>query len=723
MGDLAELSRRTFLKTSVAAGGALLIGFYLPGGRKALAAVETTIATFAPNAFLRIAPDNTVTVIVKHLEMGQGVYTGLPMLVAEELDADWRKIRVESAPADVKRYANLAWGGTAQGTGGSTSTFNSWEQLRKAGAMARQMLIGAASQKWKVDAKRLKAENGFVVDPETRRRASYGSLASTAARLPAPMDVELKPAKEWKIIGQSLPRTDAVEKSTGRARYAFDMRLPGMVTALVVRPPRFGGKVKRFDATEAESMPGVKTIVQIPQGVAVVAKDFWSAKKARDKLVVEWDDSAATTISTDDLRKHYLELTKQPGTVARQQGEAAMALKNSARRIGATFEFPYLAHAAMEPLNAVARLTKDRCEIWAGSQQQTLDQATAAQIAGLKPDQVHIHTLIAGGSFGRHANPTADYIAEAVAVAKATSSLGAPIHLAWTREDDMHGGYYRPMYVHAIEAGLDKDGNPIAWTHRIVGQSILAGTPFSGMIKNGVDATSVEGASTLPYVIPNLLVDLHTTNVGIPVLWWRSVGSTHTAFSTEVMIDELAQAAGKDPVEFRRALLKDHPRHRGVLDVAAQKAGWGTPLPKGRARGVAVHESFNSYVAEVAEVTVNDDGTFKVDRVVCAVDCGVAVNPDQVRAQMESGIIFGLTAALYGAITLKDGHVEQSNFHDYPVLRINETPRIEVYIVSSDQNPTGVGEPGVPPIAPAVANALRAATGKSVRRLPIHLEA
>ncbi|HXZ45296.1 MAG TPA: molybdopterin cofactor-binding domain-containing protein, partial [Pseudolabrys sp.] len=466
MGDLTDLSRRTFLKTSVATGGALLIGFYLPAGRKALAAAETTSAAFAPNAFLRIAPDNTVTVIVKHLEMGQGVYTGLPMLVAEELDADWRQIRVESAPADVKRYANLAWGGTAQGTGGSTSTFNSWEQLRKAGAMARQMLVGAAAQKWKVDAKRLQAENGFVVDPKTRRRASYGSLASAAAKLAAPMDVELKPAKEWKIIGQSLPRKDAVEKSTGRARYAFDMRLPGMLTALVVRPPHFGGKVKRFDATEAESMPGVKTIVQIPQGVAVVAKDFWSAKKARDKLVVEWDDSGATMISTDDLRKQYLQLTKQPGTVARQQGDAASALNKSTRRIGATFEFPYLAHAAMEPLNAVVRLTKDRCEIWAGSQQQTLDQATAAQIAGLKPEQVHIHTLIAGGSFGRHANPTADYIAEAVAVAKATSSLGAPIHLAWTREDDMRGGYYRPMYVHTIEAGLDQDGNPIAWTHR-----------------------------------------------------------------------------------------------------------------------------------------------------------------------------------------------------------------------------------------------------------------
>lgn len=722
MGDLTGVSRRTFLKSTAAAGGVLLIGFYLPAGRKALAAVEKTSAEFVPNAFLRIAPDNTVTVIVKHLEMGQGVYTGLPMLVAEELDADWRQIRVETAPADVKRYANLAWGGTAQGTGGSTSLFNSWDQLRQAGAMARQMLIGAAAQKWKTDAKRLKAENGFVIDPKTGRRASYGSLASAAAKLPAPADVALKPAKEWKIIGQSLPRKDAVEKSMGRAQYALDVRLPGMLTALVARPPRFGAKVKRFDAGEAKKVPGVKTIVQIPQGVAVVATNFWSAKKARDKLAVEWDDSAAEMLSTDELRKKYIELTKQPGTVARQQGEAASALNGSARRIEATFEFPYLAHAAMEPLNAVARLTKNRCDVWAGSQLQTHDQAIAAQMTGLKPEQVRIHTLLAGGSFGRHANPTSDYIAEAAAVAKATRALGAPIRLAWTREDDMRGGYYRPMYVHTIEAGLDKDGNPVAWTHRIVGQSILEGTPFSGMIKNGVDATSVEGAANLPYAIPNMLVDLHTTKVGIPVLWWRSVGSTHTAFSTEVMIDELAQAAGKDPVEFRRALLKDHPRHRGVLELAVQKAGWGTPLPKRRARGVAVHESFNSFVAEVAEVTVHDDGTFKVDRVVCAVDCGVAVNPDVVRAQMESGIVFGLTAALYGAITLKDGHVEQSNFHDYPLLRLNETPKIEVYIVPSEQNPTGVGEPGVPPIAPAVANALRAATGKSVRRLPIRLE-
>ncbi|MBI3777735.1 MAG: xanthine dehydrogenase family protein molybdopterin-binding subunit, partial [Gammaproteobacteria bacterium] len=431
-------------------------------------------------------------------------------------------------------------------------------------------------------------------------------------------------------------------------------------------------------------------------------------------------DSTAEKRSSDELLAQYLELAKKSGAVAHRAGDIAGGLNGATKKIEATFEFPYLAHAPMEPLACVVRLGDDACEVWAGSQLQTFDQATAARIAGLKPEQVMIHTLLAGGSFGRHANPTADYIAEGVAVAKATRTLNAPIRLMWTREDDIRGGYYRPLYVHTISAGLDDRGRPVAWQHRIVGQSILAGTPFAGMIKDGIDVTSVEGAANLPYAIPNMLVDLHTTQVGVPVLWWRSVGSTHTAFSTEVMINELAIAAGKDPVVFRRALLKNHPRHRAVLDLAARKAGWGKPLPKGRWRGVAVHESFNSYVAEVAEISLAD-GKPKVERVVCAVDCGVAVNPDMVRAQMESGIIFGLSAALYGEIALKDGQVVQSNFHDYPILRINETPKIEVHIVPSSAKPTGVGEPGVPPIAPAVANAVFAATGKPVRRLPIKI--
>lgn len=496
------------------------------------------------------------------------------------------------------------------------------------------------------------------------------------------------------------------------------MKLPGLLTALVARPPLFGATVKSFKADAARAVPGVKAVVQIPQGVAVIARDFWSANKGRDALIVEWDESGATKISTGALRDQYLELAKKPGAVATDQGDAAKTLTSAAKTLEAEFTVPYLAHAMMEPLVCVAQIKDDSCEIWAGSQLQTLDQAIAAKMAGLKPEQVTIHTLLAGGSFGRHANPTADYIAEAVATAKAARELNAPIRLMWTREDDIKGGYYRPLFVHRISAGLDAQGQLVAWLQRIVGQSILAGTPFTGMIKDGIDLTSVEGASNLAYAIPNLRVELHSTQVGVPVLWWRSVGHTHTAFAVEVFIDELAAAAGQDPVAFRQKWLTQHPRHQAVLKLAAEKAGWGAPLPKGRGRGVAVHESFDSFVAQVAEVTVQPNGSFTVDRVVCAVDCGIAVNPNVIEAQMQGGIGFGLAAALHGQITLKDGRVEQSNFADYPLLRIGEMPRIEVHIVPSTARPTGVGEPGVPPIAPAVANALYAATGKRLRSLP-----
>lgn len=711
--------RRTFLKAGAALGAGLTLGFYLPPGRAARQVAAATATPFAPNAFLRIAPDNTVTVLVKHLEMGQGVYTGLPMLVAEELEVPWEQIRVESAPADAKLYGNLAWGGTAQGTGGSTSLTNSWDQLRQAGAAAREMLIAAAAALWKVEPSALKAENGGVVYPQSQRRATYGELAAKAAELAPPQNVKLKAPADWKIIGKSLPRKDGQAKATGQAQFAGDLKLPGMLTALVVRPPLFGAKAKSVKADAARAVPGVEAVVQIPQGVAVVARDFWAAKKGRDALAVEWDESDAAKVSSDALREQYLALAKTAGAVAADRGDAAQALSKATKTLEATFTFPYLAHAPMEPLVCVVRLKDDACEIWAGSQSQTLDQAIAAKIAGLKPEQVTIHTLLAGGSFGRHANPTSDYIAEAVATAKATRELDAPIRLMWTREDDIKGGYYRPLFVHRLAAGLDAQGKPTAWLQRIVGQSILAGTPFEGMMKDGIDFTSVEGASNLSYAIPNLRVELHSPRIGIPVLWWRSVGHTHTAFATEVFIDELAAAAGQDPYAFRRALLADHPRHRAVLALAAEKAGWGTPLPKGRGRGIAVHESFDSFVAQVAEVTVRPDGSFKVDRVVCAVDCGVAVNPNAIEAQMEGGIGFGLAAALHGKITLKDGRVEQSNYADYPLLRIGEMPQVEVHIVPSEARPTGVGEPGVPPIAPAVANALYAATGRRVRDLPI----
>jgi isoquinoline 1-oxidoreductase beta subunit len=717
MNAIDNPGRRTFLKVGAALGAGLTLGFHLPAGRAAQQAAAAT--AFAPNAFLRIAPDNTITVLVKHLEMGQGVYTGLPMLVAEELEAPWDRIQVEAAPADAKLYGNLAWGGTAQGTGGSTSVTNSWDQLRQAGATAREMLIAAAAALWGVEPGALKAENGVVIHPQSQRRASYGELAAKAAELTPPQNVKLKAPGEWKIIGKSLPRKDGPAKATGQAQFAGDLKLPGLLTALVARPPVFGGKVKSLKTDAALAVPGVKAVVQIPQGVAVVARDFWAAKKGRDALVVDWDESGGVKISTDALREQYLALAKTTGAVATDRGDAAQALAGAAKTLEATFAFPYLAHAPMEPLVCVAQLKDDACEIWAGSQLQTHDQAIAAQIAGLKPEQVTLHTLLAGGSFGRHANPTADYIAEAVAVARATRELNAPIRLMWTREDDIKGGYYRPLFVHRITASLDAQGKPTAWQQRIVGQSIMAGTPFAGMIKNGIDPTSVEGASDLTYAIPNLRVELHSPQVGVPVLWWRSVGHTHVAFATEVFIDELAVAAGQDPYEYRRALLAEHPRHRAVLELAAEKAGWGAPLPKGRGRGIAVHASFDSFVAQVAEVTVQPDGNFQVDRVVCAVDCGVAVNPNAIAAQMEGGIGFGLTAALHGRITLRDGRVEQSNYADYPLLRIGEMPRVEVHIVPSEAHPTGVGEPGVPPIAPAVANALYAATGKRVRNLPI----
>jgi len=724
MNDLRSPSRRSFLQVS-AAGAGLVIGFYLAPRMASAAATAagSSSAAYAPNAFLRIAPDNSVTIIVKHLEMGQGVYTGLPTLIAEELDLDWDQVRVESAPADVKRYGNLAWGGTTQGTGGSTSMRGSWDQLRHAGATARALLVAAAAGHWNVEDHVLRTERGYVIDASRGRRASYGELAAMAARLPVPQQVLLKRPADWKLIGKHVGRKDTAGKVNGTAAYAIDHRAPNALSAVIARPPVFGARFKRFDASKALAMRGVKAVVDVPQGVAVVATDFWHAWRARDALVIEWDRTPGFTGSSETIRTQYRELLQQPGVVAASRGNADQALADAAKRIEATFEFPYLAHAAMEPLNSVVRFRDQSCEIWAGSQSQTRDQANAASAAGLRPDQVTIHTLLAGGSFGRHSNPASDYISEAVAVARATRSLNAPIRLCWTREDDMRGGYYRPTYLHAIAAGIDKRGRPVGWTHRIVGQSIVAGTPYTGMIRNGIDPTSVEGASNLPYGIPNLRVDLHTTSVGVPVLWWRSVGSTHTAFSTEVMIDRLAHAAGKDPVAFRLNLLKDHPRHTRVLKLAAEKAGWGKPLAKGRARGVAVHESFRSYVAEVAEVSVAADGSFRVERVVCAVDCGVAVNPDIVRAQMESGIVFGLSAALYGEISLKDGIVQQSNFHDYPVLRMSDMPLIEVHIVESTESPSGVGEPGVPPIAPAVANALFAATGKQIDRLPIRLSA
>jgi isoquinoline 1-oxidoreductase beta subunit len=601
-------------------------------------------------------------------------------------------------------------------------------QYRQAGAAARAMLVAAAAEQWKVAPESITVKNGEL--SAGARKATFGQLAEAAARQPVPQAPKLKDPKDFVYIGKTFARTDSRAKANGTAKFTQDVKLPEMLTALVAHPPRFGARVKSFDIDSVQGMPGVRYIVEIPSGVAVIGTSFWSAKRVRDKLKIEWDDASGVRFSSAEILAEYKRLAGTPGTVAKSSGDAAKAFGSGGKTLDAAFEFPFLAHAAMEPMNCVVSLGADRCEIWNGEQFQTGDQMAVAQALGLKPEQVVLNQLYAGGSFGRRANPHSDYILEAVAIAKAVSrqSQGTvvPVKLVWTREDDMRAGYFRPAYYHTIKAALDADGRPVAWQHRIVGQSILAGTAFeSMMVKNGVDATSVEGAANLPYAIPNLLVDLHSPAVGVPVQWWRSVGSTHTAFSTETFMDELAAAAGKDPVAYRRALLDAHPRHRAVLDLVAEKSGWGKPLAPGkggakRARGIALHESFATYVAQVAEVTVTGN-KFTVDRVVCAVDCGVAVNPDVVRAQMEGGIGFGLSAALYGKITLKDGGVEQSNFHDYPVLRINEMPAIEVHIVPSSEKPSGVGEPGVPPIAPAVANALAAATGKRLRSLPLTL--
>jgi isoquinoline 1-oxidoreductase beta subunit len=708
-----DSSRRQFLKIGAAVGGGLLIGFQV-AGRRALAAAAAGDAEFVPNAFIRIGSDDSVTLFCNKSEMGQGVYTSLPMLVAEELEADWRRIRVEAAPV-APEYNHPEYG--MQFTGGSMSIASEWERLRRAGAVGRELLIATAAARWGVDRNACRAENGRVFD-RSGRSLSYGQLAAAAAQLPVPSDVPLKDPKQFKLLGKPTLRLDGPEKVNGTAVFGSDITVTGMLTAVIARPPVFGARLKRFDATKARAIPGVKDVVAIAAGVAVVATGFHSAKEGRDALELEWESNApAAGLATAELLDRYRRLAETPGRVARATGDVAQALQGAAVKLEADYHVPYLAHAPMEPLNCVVDLKADRCEIWTGTQFQTVDRMAAARVAGLQPEQVTLHTTLLGGGFGRRANPASDFVIEAVQLAKA---IKTPVKVLWTRDDDLRGGYYRPLWLSRCSAGLDGEGNPVAWSHRIVGQSIMKGTAFESMIKDGIDETSVEGAADLPYAIPNMQVELHSPEVPVPVLWWRSVGHSHTAFVVESFIDELAHAAGRDPVQFRRQLLQGHPRHLGVLDLAAQKSDWGRPLPAGRGRGIAVHHSFGSWVAEVAEVAV-DGGQVRVERVVCAVDCGFAVNPKTIEAQLESAVAYGLSAALHGAITLRDGRVEQSHFGDYPILRIDEMPRVEVYLVPSAAAPSGIGEPGLPPIAPAVTNAIFAATGQRVRSLPISL--
>jgi len=719
MNSLNPLSRRGFLKGTAVLGGGLVVAFVIPGAHRFAAAAENQGNVFAPNAFLRIGNDNTVTVLLGHSEMGQGIWTGLTMLIAEELDADWSKIKVEHSPASAADYGMAGFGGM-QITGGSTSTWMEFDRYRQAGAAARLMLIEAAAKRFNVAPSQIRTESGVVIAGD--QRATYGELADDAGKLPVPdpASIKLKEAKDWTIIGKPTKRLDTPEKITGRAKFGMDVQFDGLMTAMVARSPVFGGKVKSFEGAEALAIPGVHKVLQVPTGVAVIADHYWAAKLGRDALHVEWDLGPNAGLDSQKLLESFRKLAATPGLPASKAGDTSAALAKAVKKLDVEYSVPYLAHAPMEPLNCTVNITQDKCEIWTGTQFQTLDQLIAGKITGLKPEQVEIHTEFLGGGFGRRANPTSDFVAEAVYVAKAA---GGPVKTVWAREDDIRGGYYRSAFLHQAQVGLGADGLPVAWKHVMVGQSIMAGTSLEAtMVKDGIDKTSVEGVADSPYLegMANHQVDLHSPQTGISVLWLRSVGHSHTAFVMESLIDELASAAGKDPVEYRRTLLKEHPRHLGVLNLAVEKANWKAPLADGHALGVAVHESFGSYVAQVAEVS-QDNLAIRVHRVVCAVDCGIAVNPQSIAAQMESCIAFGLGFTLHSHLTFKDGQVVQSNYHDYQVLRLNEMPVVEVHIVPSSDKPGGIGEAGVPPTAPAVANAVFALTGQRLRELPLQL--
>ncbi|MGF7159498.1 isoquinoline 1-oxidoreductase beta subunit [Rhodoligotrophos appendicifer] len=708
-----------------AAGAGLVIAFHLAPLGKAQAAARTVEGipagapgSFAANAFVHIAPDDTVTVLSKHIEMGQGPYTGLTTIVAEELDADWSQMRAEASPADDEIYKNLAFG--IQGTGGSTAIANSYEQLRKAGATARAMLVEAAARQWNVPASEITVVKGRVRHAPSNRESGFGALAKAASGITPPAEPKLKDPADFTLIGSDIKRLDSAAKSDGTAVFTIDVTLPGMLTALVVHADYFGATVARFDDKAARAVKGVVDIKPVPAGVAVYAETMWAALKARDVLEIEWDLSKAETRSSAEIIADYEAKAKSAGFVVTSAGDVAKASDEAEQVIEADYVFPYLAHAPMEPLDAVfVKAADGSIDIYSGAQFPTSDKAVTAKILGLKPEQVRVNVQFAGGSFGRRAQAGSPYAIEAAEVFKASGG-DRPLKHLWLREDDIRGGYYRPIYVHRLRGTIGADKSITSWQQVVVGQSIITGTPFEAMMGDGYDPTSVEGASDLAYAVPHRQVSLHTTKVDVPVLWWRSVGHTHTGFTTEAFMDELLAAAGKDAVEGRLALLGEQPRHAGVLKRVAEIADWGGPVPAGRARGVAVHKSFDTYVAQIAEISQGENGLPRVHKVWCAVDCGVPVNPTIIRGQMEGGIGFGLGAMLFSEITLGEGgRIVQSNFHDYRSLRIDEMPEVEVAIMDSREKPTGVGEPGVPPIGPAVANAWRVLTGKPVRRLPM----
>jgi len=703
-------SRRTFLITGAAAGGGLLLGVYLPRtiGAKAQIADEV----FAPNAFVRIKPDDTITLVMPQVEMGQGTYTSMSMLIAEELEVDLAKVGLEAAPPSDKLYANPLLG--FQVTGGSTSVPGFWEPLRRAGATARVMLIQAAAVQWNVDPASCRAEKGEVVSP-AGERLSYGTLVDAAAKLPVPDKVTLKDPKDFTLIGTPAKRLDTPEKVNGKAKFGIDAMIPGMKFATVAACPIFGGKLKRVDDSKAMAIKGVRQAVRLDNAVAVVGDHMWAAMQGLSALDIEWDDGPNANVTTESIVEQMERASQNEGVTARSDGDFAKAIPGAAKKIDAVYEMPFLAHAAMEPMNCTVHVTKDSCDIWVGIQVVSRAQATAAQVTGLPPEKIQVHNHLLGGGFGRRLD--VDGITQAVAIAK---QVDGPVKIVWSREEDIQHDVYRPYYYDRFTAGFDAQDQLVAYHHRVTASSILSRWAPPAFV-NGLDEDAVNGAAKeMPYAIPNILVDyVRDEPPGLTTGWWRGVGPTHNIFVVESFIDELAAATKKDPVEFRRSLLGKQPRVLGVLNLAAEKAGWATALPEGVGRGVSVQFAMGSYLSQVAEVEVSNEGEVKVRRVVCAVDCGQIVNPDTIVAQIEGGIIFGLSAALWGEITLKGGRVEQHNFNDYRVLRINEAPQIEVHLVKNTEAPGGIGEPGTIGIAPAMANAIFAVTGKRIRKLPI----
>ncbi len=704
-----KLTRRDFIKVSAVAGGGLLLGFPLAGASKA--ATEADSTGFNPNAWISISSDDSVTLQVASSEMGQGIMTGIAMILAEELDADWSKVKAEFAPAD-KAYTNPKMG--RQATGGSTAVRGFWSPLRKAGAVAREMLVQAAAQQWQVDAADCRAEKGAVIHDEAGKTLRFGALADAAAKLPVPDEVFLKEPDEFVLLGKPMPRLDTPLKVDGSAVFGMDVQLDGLLTATVVRCPTLGGKVKAFQAKAALEIPGVKVVKQISSGVAVIAEHYWAAKQGRDALQIEWEHGPNQGLDSKTITAEFTKAVDSAGMVERDDGDIESGLKQATMTLEAVYSVPYQAHACMEPMNATADVRADGCDLYLPTQNQTRSQVAAMNLTGLPEAKVKVHTTYLGGGFGRRGDD--DFVKDAV---ECSMVVAKPVKVIWSREDDILYDKFRPATYNRLRGGVDAEGKIIAWEHRIAGASIMA-QKQRGRVPNGRDWSNTEGAKNIPYDIANLYVSFAMYNPGIPAGFWRSVGSSQNAYITECFFDELAALAGKDPLQARLELMDAHPRYAGVLKLATQQAGYGKPLAQGHAHGMAVAASFGSFVAQVAEVSVERSGV-RVHRVTCAVDCGMIVNPDTIRAQMESAIAYGLTATLKSEITIQDGHTVQRNFDDFPLLRIDEMPEVDVHILPSSEDPGGIGEPGVPPIAPAVVNAVFALTGKPVRSIPIRL--